>query len=283
MSRLEARAKPILTPLILDQASELLPDDQRQIAVWALKTALVAMLSSSEGDRGRGYGVPPTEYATLYANRERPEPPSHSQFWIGRYTGGRPAAIRNVPLTLELEDIPELEVPSAYLVTLTIGALLVQGVRFTTPHLFVEVTSEPELPRIWPTQPSVAWPPTPSIDDELFEAMIAGKALHAEQPGVGLVPFKPATDLEPSTIEGSMVKQPTPCGKHYVYFPAGLMFEAILGGKRFAFIPQCGCGIAYLVVLEADGAHFRNDGTLAEMIDVVGRIRRRHLENSKGR
>jgi len=35
---------------------------------------------------------------------------------------------------------------------------------------------------------------------------------------------------------------------------------------------MCECDIAYLVVLEADGAHFRNDGTMEQMIEVIDRI-----------
>jgi hypothetical protein len=73
LSQLEGAAKPVLTPLILGQSTELSVDDQRLIAVWAFKTALVAMLSSSEEQRAQGYGVPVAEYQALYARRGHPE------------------------------------------------------------------------------------------------------------------------------------------------------------------------------------------------------------------
>ncbi len=273
MSQLEGDAKPVLTPLILGEARELSADDQRLIAVWAFKTALVAMLSSSDEERAQGYGVPSEEYTALYANREHPEPLPHSQFWIGYYAGRRPpGTIRVVPLVIGLENIPEPDMPAAYLVTIAIGKLLVQGVRFTAPSLYVDLATELEVPGIWPTQGAVPWPPDARVDDEAFEPMLDGKALRVLHPGIRLVPFKPATDLAPSDIEGSMLKQPVPCGKHYIYFPGVLALEAMHDGKRYAFITRCECDIAYLVVLEADGAHFRNDGTMEQMIAVIERL-----------
>jgi hypothetical protein len=270
MSALEGNAKPILTSLILGEARDLSAEDQRLIAAWAFKTALVSMLSSSDGDRACSYGVPPEEYTALYATRDHPEPLPHSQFWIGCYVGERPpGTIRVVPLVIKVYDIPESDMPAAYVVTVAIGKLLVQGARFTTPSLYVDLATTPELPMIWPTQPMAVWPPNPDVDDESFEAMLQGKALSTLYPGVCLVPFKSATELGPSDIEGSMLKQPVPCGKHYIYFPVILAHEAMLHDNRYAFVTKCDCSIAYLVVLEADGAHFRNDGTIEHMAEVV--------------
>ena len=274
MSRLERSAKPILTPLIHGEARQVPDDDQRVIAARAFKTALVSMLSSSDEERARGYGVPAAEYTALYAARDQPEPLPYSQFWIGYYAGQRPSGtIRLVPMVIELEGISEPDVPAAYLVTVAIGKLLVQGVRFTTPILYVDVTTEPELPRIWPSRGAIAWPPGGHVDDDTFELMLQGKALCVQHPGIGLVPFKPATDLEPSDIEGAMLRQPVPCGQHYIFLPGILALEAMHHGKRYAFLTKCECDIAYLVVLEADGAHFRNDGTMERMIEVIERIK----------
>lgn len=245
-------------------------DDERLISAWAFKTALVAMLSSSEEDRTRGYGVPAEEYTSLYSIRDNREPLPGCQFWIGHYVGERaPGTIRVVPLVIELDDVPAPGVPTAYLVTVVIGKLLVQGVRFTTPSLYVDLATTPELPQIWPTQPTVAWPTDPDIADPSFETMLQGKALRPLHPGIRLIPFKPATELESSDIEGSMIKQPVPCGQHHIYFPAVLAQEAMLDEKQYAFVTKCECDIAYLVVLEADGAHFRNDGTIEYMAEVV--------------
>jgi hypothetical protein len=228
------------------------------------------MLSSSDEDRACGYGVPATEYVALYAAQDHPQPLPFSQFWVGCYTGERPpGSIRVVPLVIELDDLPEPDVPAAYLLTLVVGKLLVQGVRFTTPSLGLDLATTPELPQIWPTQTMVVWPPDPCIDDEPFEKMLQGEALRTLHPGVRLVPFKSAAELEPGSIEGSMLKQPVPCGQHHIYFPAILAQEAMLRGKRYAFVAKCDCDVAYLVVLERDGAHFRNDGTIEHMAEVT--------------
>jgi len=202
----------------------------------------------------------------LYAKRDRPQPLTYSRFWSGYYAGQRPpGTIRVAPLVIELQAISELDMPTAYLATVAIGKLLVQGVRFTTPSLYIDLTTKPELPLIWPSRRTVVWPSATRVDDEEFEPMLHGKALRVLHSGIRLVPFKPATDLGPSAPEGSMLSQPVPCGKHYVYFPGILALKAVHHGKRCAFVTKCGCDIAYLVVLEADGAHFRNDDTTEQM------------------
>jgi hypothetical protein len=102
--------------------------------------------------------------------------------------------------------------------------------------------------------------------------MLAGKALRVLDPGIRLVPFKPAADLEPSTVDGSMLRQPVPCGKHFIYFPWLLAQEAMRHGRRYAFVASCECGIASLVVLDPECAHFRNDGTQQEMAEAIDRL-----------
>jgi hypothetical protein len=273
LSQLEGTAKPVLTPLILGQSTDLSTDDQRLIATWVLKTALVAMLSSSDDQRAQGYGVPAAEYHALYAGREHPEPLPHSQDWIGTYVGGRPpGAVRIVPLGIELDGLPEPDYPTAYSLTVMVGPLLVHGVRFTTPSLYVDLATVPDLPRIWPTSGPVSWPTAVETDNAAFEEMAAGKALQVLHLGIRLEPFKSATDLPPSTAEGGMLRQSVPCGKHHIYFPGVLALEAMHDRKRYAFVTMCGCEIVYLVLLEKDGAHFRNDGTLEAMAELIDRL-----------
>jgi hypothetical protein len=132
-----------------------------------------------------------------------------------------------VPLVIKLDGLGEPDTPSAYVVTLMLGALLIQGVRFTTPSLFVGLATEPDLPVLWPVQGTpLSWPPPMRIDDPAFERMTRGEALRVTNPGIRLVPFNPATDLAPSSLEGSMLRQPVPCGKHDIYIPAILAYEA---------------------------------------------------------
>lgn len=273
LSQLEGTARPALTPLILGQPRELSIDDQRLIGAWACKTALVAMLSSSDEQRTQGYGVPAAEYHALFAMRERPEPLPDSQYWVGTYAGERPpGSVRVVPLGIELDGLPAPDDPSAYSLTVMVGPLLVHGVRFTTPSLSVDLATVPELPRIWPASSPVRWPTAVETDDPAFERMLSGKALRVLHPAIRLGPFKPATDLPASAADGSMLQQPVPCGKHFIYFPGVLALEAMHHGKRYAFVTVCECPIAYLVVLEKDGAHFRNDGSFEAMAEVIDRL-----------
>ncbi len=55
MSRLEVVTQGVLTPLILGQHGRIGAPEQGAIAAWIQKTALTAMLVSSEADRGTGY------------------------------------------------------------------------------------------------------------------------------------------------------------------------------------------------------------------------------------
>lgn len=177
-----------------------------------------------------------------------------------------------VPLGIELDALPAPDDPSAYSLTVMVGALLVHGVRLTTPGLSVDLATAPELPGIWPANDPVPWPTAIETDDDAFERMASGKALRVLHPGICLEPFKLATDLPPSTADGSMLRQPVPCGNHSVYFPGVLALGAMHVGKRYAFVTMCECPTAYLVILEKDGAHFRNDGTLEAMAEVIDRL-----------
>ena len=135
LSELEGAAKPIIAPLIRGEARCLPYEDQALIAAWTCKTALVSLLMSSDEARAGGYGVPPTEYAALYAQRDRLEPLPFSQYWIGSFTGDRRTlSIWITPFVTEVvgTDSPP-DIPSGYAMTLVLGALLVQGVRFTAP------------------------------------------------------------------------------------------------------------------------------------------------------
>ena len=107
MSRLESVAQRVLSRLILDEAGMVELSDQSAIAAWVQKTALVAMLVSSEEERASGYGLPVTEYRALYALRDELRPLPASRFWIGRYDGERTGAAWVTPLVLVIDELPE--------------------------------------------------------------------------------------------------------------------------------------------------------------------------------
>ncbi|MEV7031719.1 hypothetical protein AB0N99_16015 [Streptomyces sp. NPDC093272] len=141
MSRLEVVAQRVLTPLILGQPGRIEAADQGAIAAWVQKTALTAMLVSSEADRGRGYGLPASEYHELYALRNELPPLPASQFWAGRYEGVRGWSIRVTPLAVRVDGLPEPDRPQAYAMTILLGQLVLQGVRLTTAILQVELSN----------------------------------------------------------------------------------------------------------------------------------------------
>jgi hypothetical protein len=148
--------------------------------------------------------------------------------------------------------------------TIVLGQLVLHGVRFTTPNLHVEVSTRQELPQLWPATGPVAWPGGAVVDDEAFLNFASGKELCSAEPQIAVRPWKAATDLADSRAVGGMVKLPTICGKHVVYYPAGLVDEA-MHGRFYAFMTSCECALAYLIQTEPDGAHCKAADT-AEVI-----------------
>lgn len=138
MSRLEVVAQRTLTPFILGTAGTLNPNDHGSVAAWAHKTALISMLVSSEQERAVGYGLPDSEYHALYAVRDS-NTPLAGQFWIGRYGGSRFASVHVTPVAIRFDGPAEPELPQGYVMTIVVGQLLIQGIRFTTPTLAVPV------------------------------------------------------------------------------------------------------------------------------------------------
>jgi hypothetical protein len=215
MSQLEVVAQRVLTPLILGEAGTIARADQGAVAAWLQKTALVAMLVSSKDERVSGYGLPSQEYHELYDRREAMEPLTASQVWIGQYVGdSRLASIWATPVVVAIEGLPEPDLPQGYAITLVLGELLLQGVRFTTPSLQLDVTARDRFAQLWPVIAEVAWPPSTPVDDAAFLPLAAGKDLPVAEPHLTLQPWKPATELTESKLVGSMVELPTICGRH---------------------------------------------------------------------
>jgi hypothetical protein len=261
LSALEGAAKPILTPLIRGESRRLPNDDQALIVTWTCKTALVSLLLSSDEARLGGYGVPPSEYTALHEQRDRMKPLPFSQYWIGSYAGNRGASIWVTPFVIEVIDAgspPDL--PSGYAITLALGRLLVQAVRFTEPALQVELTTDRGLLDIWPTTDTFPWPTADVADDPALDRMNRAQTFRSQTEGVQLSPFKPATELPPSTLEGALIRLPLYCGKHAAFYPAQLARKTRMTGKRNIFLTSCECPLGYIIRTEADGAHMKRWG-----------------------
>lgn len=261
MSRLEGVAARVLPPLILDGRGSVELSDGPLIVAWMQKTALVSMMVSSREERAAGYGLPGVEYRALFTARDRGAPLSETKAWIGRYDG---ESIRSsacvTPMVVRIDGAAAPETPQGYLVTIILGRLLLHLLRFTTPRLTVDVSVDDELSELWPGAVGKTSLGIRGIDDKRINKLEKGAAMRSRLPGVLLEPWKPATELARSTLYDSMVKLPAPCGKHFIFYPAGLAAAGIRGAFH-AFLTHCECDKGYLVVTENDGAHFKLEGT----------------------
>lgn len=259
MSHLEAVAQRVLTPFILGQPGVVEIRDQGAIAAWVQKTAMTAMLVSSEEERDKGYGLPKSDYRELYALRDEVRPLPASQFWIGRYEGGRVASVWVTPLTVCIDDLGELDGPQGYSMTIVLEQLVIHGVRFTTPSLEIKVSTRLVMPQLWPSTGPVAWPGGTPLDDTAFLGFAGGKGFRSTEQHIGLRPWRPATELPANRAVDGMIELPTACGRHVVYYPAALYHEA-MRGRYYAFETACECPTAYLIHTEPDGAHCKASG-----------------------
>lgn len=268
MSKLEVIARRVLTPLILGQAGTILVEDQAAIAAWAQKTALTAMLVSSEEERAGGYGLPSTEYTGLYARRDRMQPLDATQFWIGRYDG-HPGfwSVRVTPLAVRITGLPEPILPQAYAMTIVLGQLVLHGLRFTTPALAIDVTMDLGMPQLWPSLGPASWPTGESCAAATFLGLADGRTLRSTMEQLELRPWTPAAELPRSDAVRGMVQLPTLCGEHFIFYPSVLVEEAARG-RFYAFATMCECPVAYLIQTEPDGAHCK----AADEPDVISEI-----------
>lgn len=259
MSNLEGVAQRVLTPLILDEPGTIAQEDQAAIAMWAHKTALTAMLLSSKKQRENGYGLPPSEYRALYERRELVQPLNFSQFWVGRFGGTEGfSAVRITPLTVRIPGLPEPPLPQGYAMTIVLGALLLHGVRFTTPGLQADKNTDTGMPQFWPSETSVEWPAGQTCKESSLISIAGGGSLHATGGAVRLQPWSQAAHLPQSEFENGTVKVPALCRKHDIHYPVALLHKAKLG-RFYAFMTSCECS-AYLIHTDSDSVRFRAAG-----------------------
>jgi hypothetical protein len=268
MGRLEEVARRVLTPFILGESGTIDASDRGGLAAWAQKTALVAMLVSSEVERSLGYGLPSKEYLELYEHRDSMTPLPTTQMWIGKYVGNeRLVSTWVTPLVVAIEDMQELEHPQAYAFTIVIGYLLLHGVGFTASTLEMNLSTQVRLSRLWPNDGApIVWPGGIPVGDAAFLRLSGGKEIRSEEPHLVLRPWTAATELAESRAVGSMVELDMICGEHVTYYPGALVDEA-MRGRFYAFVTSCECGVTYLIETKSDGAHCKGSGTG----DAVGR------------
>jgi hypothetical protein len=267
MSQLEVAAQRVLTPLIVGEQGTIAVEDQAVIAMWAQKTALTAMLVSSEKQREEGYGLSPSEYAAFYEHRDRMRPLDASRFWIGRYVGAMFSGVRVTPLVLRLPGVPEPETPDGYALTIVLGQLVLQGLRFTSAVLDFDVSNDLALPQLWPSTADVPWPEGQPCVESKFLLFADGKMLRPAIEHVELRPWRPAAEVPQSEVVNGRVQVPALCGTHVVHYPIALLGE-VMQGRFYAFMTQCDCEVTYLMQTEPDGTHCKAAGDAEWVTDI---------------
>jgi hypothetical protein len=144
--------------------------------------------------------------------------------------------------------------------TFALGKLLVQGARFTQPALQVELVTEWGFLDIWPPTDTFPWPAAGFADDEMLDRMNLTRTFAVQAKGIRLAPFKPAIELERSTLEVELIRLPLLCGKHESFYPAALAGETLRTGTSYSFLTGCECPMGYIIRTEADGAHVKKAG-----------------------
>jgi hypothetical protein len=153
MSSIESHAKPILQDLIYARGRMLDPGEQRSLATWAfLKACVFDELHPQER-------VVPAEHRRRFVTYRQP-PATGVAIWLGTYEALEVGHYAYQGLKLGREGLPEPEEPNIYVVTITIGALIVQVAGSLLPDLRVDdVPFPPELhlAKIWPPRDTVAF------------------------------------------------------------------------------------------------------------------------------
>lgn len=248
MSKLEADAQRILTPFILDKPGRIEAGDLEAVATWAHKTALVSMLLSSQDERDQGHGVPEAEYHALF---ETQGPLPDTNFWIGR-TDMPGWGARVTPLVVYIGGNPITDVPQGYAMTVTVGALVLFGIRFTSPALSVDVETSFDLARVWPAEEAVEWPAGRTVTPENYMELANARSLRSQHPLVSVRPLTSAVDLPESELRAGQVQLPLMCGRHHALYPAEIVREA-QRGRFYRFTVACACPMSYIVETHETG------------------------------
>lgn len=273
MSQLETIAQRVLSPLILGEPGTILLKDQPAIALWAQKTALTAMLLSSEQQRNAGYGLPRAMYTEMYERRGLLQPLAASRFWVGRYYGAEQfSAVRVAPMAVRIRDVPEPDVPQGYTMTIVVGELVLFGLVYTTPSLAIEATLDLEMAQLWPSDKTVEWPVGHPCTEGSFLHLADGKMLSSVLEHVEIRPWTKATQVGQSRVIDGRVRVPAICGKHDYAYPLALLEEAFRG-RFYAFATSCECSVAYLIQMEADGAHCKAAGAFEGISQMYSDLR----------
>jgi hypothetical protein len=164
MSDLEARASPLLSPLVGGQPQPLGIEEQAFIAIWAVKTTM-AWQTTEISVRA----IPFEDYRWLYAKRT---PPPLARVRLGRYVGTGFPFIGHSGGHLYKSDtptpVPDGTAPQGHWSILHIGQLVLEvfGSSDGRPRYapLPQLTGD-VLIEIWPSLKAAYWPPPKAVDD----------------------------------------------------------------------------------------------------------------------
>jgi hypothetical protein len=178
MAWMEGTARPILIPMIAGQPTSLTMEQQRVVARWVAKTAMVFQLATEHSS------IRPHHYRSLKLHLA---PPPGNQVWLGARTAEEPVPAAFGIRTSDLRHATDDREFHSYLVTIVIGHFIAQLFGHDLP-LDSEWTRRGEfedaLIPIYPEREAVTWPPrlvrsfVPLAEDPAFESEI-GRVLSA--------------------------------------------------------------------------------------------------------
>lgn len=146
MSTIEENAKPILQDLVYARGRTLDREDQRTLATWAfLKACLFDELHPGEQ-------VVPAEHRQRFFTYRQP-PVTGVANWLGTYEALEVGHYAHQGLKVGNSELPEPEEPTIYIVTITVGALIIQVAGSLLPELAfddLELPAELHVAKIWP-------------------------------------------------------------------------------------------------------------------------------------
>jgi hypothetical protein len=164
MSRLETAVKPIATPLIVGRLVSLGPEEQKTLAAWIAKTAMMIECADHQ--------LPSSTPAQRRFLMERGEPPAGWQIWIAQYGGEnwKAKALRTSTALTAFGTVIEkkLNPPmNTQAITFGVGRLLVQLMATAVPNLSFDIDPkfEPYTPPLWPFRRRVSWPTAHVLND----------------------------------------------------------------------------------------------------------------------
>lgn len=167
MSRLETAAAPILIPLIKGDSLYLGPQEQKTLAAWITKTAM--MFEFADHKRVS------SSHEHRQSLMQSGEPPVGWKIWIAKYCGEdwkakafrSSTALTIVGLDVRVIDKKTCPTMNTQAITFGVGQLLVQLISTTVPFVTfdVELKFESYTPQIWPFKTSLNWPPAHVLND----------------------------------------------------------------------------------------------------------------------